>query len=423
MRESITPTRLVIGEVRVPGERESAQRELLLAALSEGSSRIYYAPPSVQRMVDLLQSIGTDIQREKNALVVSGCGLHGFSPAQSLVDLEGLGSSALLVLALLAGQPFRTRVKLGKEAESAESLMKLLALMGMPLQQETESVYAVGGGDPQAIEHEEVDIDAATKLAVMIAALFCAGTTVLPESLKNRHRLERLLRQRQVEVGRRRADEQYLVSIEGGQTLQAFDFDVPGQLDLAYALMLPALVLKKSKLTIKHVAVRAGQRSFLDLLRQIGAEITLDDLGDNTYDLHLSFSELKSTRVAGQRAEKILNHIPTLAVLATQIPGEVVIRDIEVLREGAFDKVSHLFESLRLLEVRVGEFPEGIVVKGGRLVQEGDLDCRGDAFLAMAFGAMGLWAEGELMLDGVECLQDVYPDFFKTLHGLKEKRR
>jgi 3-phosphoshikimate 1-carboxyvinyltransferase len=377
----------------------------------------------VQRLVDLLKSIGVDIQWEKSALVVAGRGLRDFSPPSGMLDIEGLGASALLVLALLAGQPFTTRVKLGAEAENAELLLQLLALMGMPAQQETESAYAVGNGEPLAIEHGEVDIDAATKLAVMVAALFCQGTTVLPESIKNRHRLERLLRQRQVEVGRRRADEQYLVSIAGGQILQAQDFDVPGQLDLAYALMLPALVLKKSELTIKHVAVRSGQRSFLDLLRQIGAEITLKDLGENTYDLQLGFSELKSTRVAGQRTEKILAQVPTLAVLATQIPGEVVIRDIEVLRAGTFDKVSHLFESLRSLDVRVGEFPEGIVVKGGRPVQAGDLDCRGDAFLAMAFGVMGLWTEGELMLDGVECLQDVYPDFFKTLHGLKEKRR
>jgi len=198
---------------------------------------------------------------------------------------------------------------------------------------------------------------------------------------------------------------------------------VPGQLALSYPLVAPALCRKGSKLTIKRVAIRAGQRGFLDLLRQIGAEIDIEELGEGECNLHVRPSELKSTRVAGQRAEKIIDQVAILAVLATQAIGEIVIRDIERLREGAFDYVAHLFESLRALEARVGEFPEGLVVKGGYVPHGGRLDAKGDPGLVMAFAVAAMLAEGEVVIEGTECLEAVWPDFFKTLHLIKENIR
>ena len=423
MRESSTPTRKVVGEVRVPGERGPAERALLLAALAEGESRVGYVPPSAGRVVDLLVELGIGVKKERGGWVVAGKGLRGFSPVDGVLDLAGLGVNALLVLAILAGQSFVTRVKLGEEVESGAGLLLQLGQMGMPVQQETESVYSVGKGEAVAVEFAEVDVPAADKLAILVAGLFVEGVTVLPETAKNRNRMERFLRQRGVTVSRRRDGEQYIVSIEGGQVVEALHVDVAGDLDLAYPFMLPALVLKGSQLTIKSVAVRSGQRHFMELLRQIGAEFELEDLGEETFDIRVKPSELKSTRVAEQRAEKLIGQVALLAVLATQVPGEVVIRDIESLREGAFDKVGHLFESLRALQVRVGEFPEGLVVKGGFPVHGGELDARGDAELAIAFAVVALWAEGEILIDNAECVESVYPDFFKALAALKEKRR
>ena len=53
----------------------------------------------------------------------------------------------------------------------------------------------------------------------------------------------------------------------------------------------------------------------------------------------------------------------------------------------------------------------------------GELDARGDAELAIAFAVAGLWADGEILIDNAECVESVYPGFFKALAALKEKRR
>ena len=422
MRQSITPTKKVLGKVRVPGEQVPAERALLLAAIAEGESRVRFVPPGALRVVHLLRSLGIDVSVERDALIVQGNGLRGLSPAEEIVDLRGWGASGLLVIAVLAGQPFATRVKLGEQADWAEPLISLLAAMGMNGQRETEAVYSLGKVDPVGAVHAGLDVGADEKLAVLVASLYCEGVTQMRESSKNRNRMERFLRKRDVSVERRRSGDEYAVSVEGGQSVQPLVVEVAGDLNLAYPFMLPALALKGSQLTVERVAVRSGKRYFLDLLRQIGGEFELEDLGEDAYDLHVHPSELKSTRVAAQRAENVLAQVPLLAALATFVQGEIVIRDVQALREGDFDRVQHLFESLRSLQVRIGEFPEGLVIKGGFSVMGGVLDARGDAHLAQAFALLGLWAEEEIIVENAEGVQGLHPDFFSALVALKEKK-
>ena len=423
MEETLSPAGKIVGETLVPGERMPAERALVLAALSEGDSTISNVPVGAGRVVDWLRKLGVSIGRKKSTYRVKGVGLQGFETVDDLLDLGGLGDTALLLLTLLSGQSFRSRVKLGVEVERCRPLVDLLSKLGLSVEWETASSLVVGGGEPKGCVFTEVDIPAELKLSVLVGMLFADGKSVLRESVKNRNRMERFLRQRQVEVERHKEGQEYLVSVEGGQVLQALDAEIPGQLALSYPLVGAALCRKGSKLVIKRVAIHSGQRAFLDVLRQIGAEINIEDLGEGEHNLHVSSSELKSTRVAGQRAEKLIDHIALLAVLATQASGEIVIRDIEGLRQGRFDYVGHLFESLRSLEVRVGEFPEGLVVKGGFPVQGGRLESKGDPGLVMAFAVAGLLAEGEMIIEGTECLEDIWPDFFKTLHLLKEIKR
>ena len=422
MRQSITPTKKVLGKVRVPGEQVPAERALLLAAIAEGESRVRFVPPSALRVVQLLRSLGIDVATERDVFIVQGNGLRGLSPAEGIVDLRGWGASGLLVIAVLAGQSFITRVMLGEQTDWVEPLLSMLASMGMEGQRETEAVYSLGKVDPVGAVHAGLDVGADEKLAVLVAGLYCEGVTQMRESSQNRNRMECFLRQRDVSVERRRTGDEYAVSLEGEQSVQPLAVEVEGDLNLAYSFMLPALALKGSQLTVERVAVRSGRRYFLDLLRQIGGEFELQDLGEETYDLHVHPSELKSTRVAAQRAENVLLQVPLLAALATVVQGEIVIRDVQALREGDFDRVQHLFESLRSLQVRIGEFPEGLVIKGGFSVMGGVLDARGDAHLAQAFALLGLWAEDEIIVDNAEGVQGLYPDFFSALAALKEKK-
>ena len=404
MAEIVTPVKKIVGQVSVPGERGPAARSLVLAALSEGNSTVRHVPVSAGRVVELLRELGVDIAKRVGTYAVRGVGLRGFQSAAAPIDLEGLGDTALLLLPLLAGQTFGSQVKLGAEAERCRPLIDLLAQLGFAVEQERADTFVIGGQQAKGFVLSEAPPTDALALGAMVAALFAEGTT----ALKVGSRVERLLRERGVAVERRR-----LLSVESGQALQATNVDVPGQLELAYPLMGAALCRKGSELTIKRVAIRSGQRAFLDLLRQIGAQIAVKDLGGNECDLHVSASQLKATRVAGPRAAKVADQIALLSVLATQTKGTTVIRDIEDVPH-----VEHLCAALRSLDARIGQFSEGLVIKGGFPLQGGQLDGKEDPGLTMAFAVAGLLAEGELAIQGSECLTPIWPDFFKTVQSI-----
>ena len=404
MEGIVSPVKKIAGQVSVPGERELAERALVLAALSEGDSTVRSVPVSAGRMVALLRELGVDITKRAGTHVVRGVGLRGFREAAEPLDLEGLGDTALLLLPLLAGQAFRSQVKLGTEAERCRLLIDLLAQLGFAVEQERADTFVIGGQQAKGFVLSEAPPTDALALGAMVAALFAEGTT----ALKVGSRVERLLRERGVAVERRK-----LLSVEGGQALKATDVEVPGQLELAYPLMGAALCRKGSELTIRRVVIRPGQRAFLDLLRQIGAQIDVEDLGGNEYNLRVSASPLKATRVAGSRAAKVADQIALLAVLATQAAGTTVIRDIEDMPH-----VEHLCAALRSLDARIGQFPEGLVIKGGFPLQGGQLDGEGDPGLTMAFAVAGLLAEGELTIQGSDCLAPIWPDFFKTVQSI-----
>lgn len=405
MEGIVRPVKKIAGQVSVPGERAPAERALVLAALSEGDSVVGNAPVAVGRVVALLRALGVDIAERTGTYTVRGVGLRGFQPAAAPLDLAGLGDTALLLLPLLAGQTFRSRVQLGAEAERCRPLLSLLAQLGFAVEPEGADTVITGGQPGKGCVLAEAPPTDALALGAMIGALLAEGTT----AQKTGRRVEYWLRERGVVVERRKR-----LSVAGGQALQGVDVAVPGQLALAYPLIGAALCRKGSKLTIRRVAIRPKQRAFLDLLRQIGAQIAAQDLGENACDLHVNASPLKATRVAGRRAAKVADQIALLAVLTTQATGTTVIRDIEDVPH-----VEHLCAALRSLDARIGQFPEGLVIKGGFPLQGGQLDGRGDPSLVMAFAVAGLLAEGALTLQGRECLAPIWPDFFETVHLIR----
>ena len=427
MEQTIGPARKLIGEVLVPGELEPAEKNLVLATLASGESRVQNVPPTIEPLMVVLKTLGAEMRRQKNDLIVQGKGLRGFQAHEKRVDLDPLHQdTALMLIALLAAQSFASQFKPGRHRDAVEALLQLLAPMGIGLERPDEDTVNVGGKEElQGVEHGPLDLSLGHKLALLITGLYAEGATRFLEALKSRDRVAHYLRQRQVAVERTRQEdgEHYLVSVEGGQVPEPLTVEIPGQLPLAYPFIVAALSLKGSALKLRRLMVRSENRAFLDMVRQLGAPIELEEAGDGTTDLMVRAGAIKSTRIAGQRSEKVVEHIALLAVLATQATGQFVIRDIDHLRRGDYDFVAYLVELLRQRGAKVGEFPEGLVVDGGLPLSGGLIDAKGNLGLVQAFAVVGLLAEEEMTIQGAECLDEVYPNFFAALEAVKETRK
>ena len=427
MARTVSRAARLKGDARVPGERDRAVQALWMAAVSEGGSRIEGAPPGAAGTVSVLRRLGVGVDGEDRGLRVEGRGLKGLRPAEGVLDLEGSEEAVLPALAILARQPFASRVRVPAPARGpADQLLRRLARAGASAAQEGEDILRLEGAPGAGgADHEEAELPAAVKLGLLTAGLFADGPTVVREPAFCRDRVEAPWRERGVEVesGRRGDPPVRALTLSPGPAPKALDVDVPGDLAGALPLVAAALAVRRSEVAVRRVMVRPGNRLFLDLVRRIGAELEIVDAGDGSADLLVRGSgRLKATRVADRRARELLHQVALLAVLATQTEGEFIIRDIEPLRRGEYDFVDHLVGQLRRVDAKVGEYPEGMVIEGGRPLKGDRIEGRGHPGLVQAFAVAGLVAHGEMEIDGADCVEASFPGFFDLIDGLQAPR-
>ena len=446
---TIGAARVLKGEVTVPGELTAAAATLVLAALADGESRLLNMPPGIEPLVQTLRQLGIEIERSHLTAVVKGRGLRGFQAiADVVIDLSSAGLAAPLLAAALAGHGGEWTVRAGEQHQRCAQTLSSMAVMGVrttPVSagsdggEGADSVYTISAkvstGEPgtlTAAVFAEEQSEASVELALLAAGLYGDGDTVLPLPIRKLDRAEHQLRTWGVEVtGSKAEDGKRVVSIAGGQQIQAREVEISGDLELAAPLLTAAASVKGSMVRIRNVVIRPENRTYLDLMRQIGAQIDFEEdqtasanvrAGTGAVDLVIRGSgQLKATRVADKRAEKLLDQVSILAVLATQTEGEFLIRDIEQLRDGETDAVIHLAETLRLMEAKVGEFPEGLVIDGGHPLKGARVDAKGDSALAQALAVAGLLANGETQIDGTDSVATTFPGFFEALRSLSVK--
>ena len=425
---TITKTTRLQGEVRVPGELRRAAQAFWLAAISEGDSRFDCAPPSAAATLDILEGLGVGVTRDDGKVTVSGVGLRGLSQSQGVVDLDVPDEAALPALAILSQQAFVSRVRIAPACrEAALQLLGLLARTGAAGVEEAPHLLRLDGTEsPSGVNHEESDLSGPVKLGLLTAGLFGDGPTTVRESLSSKDRVDGLLKARGVAVeGSRQADPTVrTMTLTPGESPQALDVDIPGDLTRALPFIVAALSVRRADVIVRRVMLRSKNRVFVDIVRQIGAELEIVDNDDGCVDLVLKGSgHMKSTRVADKRTHSLLDHVALLAVLATQTEGEFIIRDVEPLRQGEYDFIEHLANLLRAIQAKVGEYSYGLVIDGGRPLQGARIETRSHPGLVQAFAVAGLVASGDMDIEDTECVDPVFPGFFDQLDALRSPKK
>lgn len=425
MSIQLKPARRVRGEITVPGALETAARELLIACLSPGQSQLSNSPPGLHSLCDGLRPLGIKIGRRNGELIVTGREVGALDPGAGEIDLTAASAALPLVLAMLGGQGFVSRVRVGDHMPVAREFLLRLEAMGVSWKSTSDELLELGGSKLYGCELAADDLETEGKLGLLVAALHASGIASFEEVGSKRDFSVPILRARGVEVERQKTGNgsSYRVSTRGGQTVRPAAVELAGDLQLTSPFLALALSLTRSELVVRNVEVRAGTRPFFDLMRQLGGQVELVDDEDGRQRLEARSGSIKATRIAGKRVEKLLDQLPLVAVVATQASGEFVIRDIDDLRRGQLDRVSHLVEQLRAMDVKVGEFPEGIVIKGGSPLRGARIDCAGDPAFTQAFAAAGLLAEEDTELEAAESLENVIPKFFQTLESITEEKK
>jgi 3-phosphoshikimate 1-carboxyvinyltransferase len=187
------------------------------------------------------------------------------------------------------------------------------------------------------------------------------------------------------------------------------------------------MLLPGSELTIERVGLNPTRAAFLDVLSSWGAEISISDLQSERNEpfgtinvrggINRNAGERERT-LSGSMIPALIDELPLLAVVGSQIDGGIKIRDARELRLKESDRLATTAKNLLAMGAEVEEFEDGLAVSGPTKLRGTLVDSHLDHRIAMAFSVAALIAQGETQIAGSECVAISFPEFFSLLDSL-----
>ena len=464
------------GSFTPPGDDLFSHLALIVASLAEGESTLRGLAPggNVQRTLGCLKQLGVEIRYNnfKDSASVTGTGALGEGPGFRVPDTAlDCGSSlitAQLMLGLMAGQGIEVTL-IGDEPVSRVSLAAITdplrrmgaditipemdleedpgegletgsdgdvdpdSVSGLPAEEESASDTTadalplhIRGGGLAGIEFRSDVADPALKCAVMLAGLRSRASVEYTEPMRSPDHLEKLLKSYGAKLETRTTGGgrgEYTVLSEPGMTLEGREVDIPGDFSKAVYLMVAALLLPRSDLTLKGVGLNPARREALNILTRMGGRIEILDrrtIGtESRGDIHIRKSKLKGTGVSGGTVRMLFEELAALTVAAAFAEGETYFKGADELRIPGSDRISALIHNLKVMDLDVGEAPDGLVFRGKSPLDGGVFDSFGDYRVALAFHVCALACHGESTILNYEVIEQFWPGFPEVIEILK----
>lgn len=422
MHTTITPARAIRGAITVPGDKSISHRALMLAAIAQGESRItgLATGADVLSTKSCLQQLGVVMESSSNALIVKGRGVSALRASKQPLDAGNSGTTMRLLSGILAAQPFTTTL-IGDASLSRRPMRRVmapLALMGAQITATPEGTapLTIHGGGLRGITYEMPVASAQVKSCVLFAGLHAEGETIVIEPRATRDHSERMLR---VMGARMQAEDHEIRVVQS--FLHGMPLSIPGDFSSAAFLIAAALLLPKSDLLLPNVNFNPTRIALLEVLKQMGATITLTALDETGFeplaDLQVQSQKLHGVRVDEALVPQLIDEIPILAVLATQAEGETIITGARELRVKESDRLKALATNLNAMGAQCEELPDGLIIRGPARLRGATLDSFHDHRIAMAFAVAGLCADAPTTIQNAECADISFPGFFALLRG------
>ena len=417
MIATVRGARRLEGDIKLPGDKSISHRALILGSIASGKSRLRGLSPGadVQSTIRCLKDIGANF----DGSTLEGCGLKGLQQAAGPLDCGNSGTTMRLLSGLLAAQDFESELA-GDESLSRRPMDRVVNPLREMGARASWPPLRVGGQTPlHGTSHTMQVPSAQVKSAILIAGLFADGPTSVVEPVKTRDHTELMLQAMgaPVEVDGLR------VQVDRATRLEPQDMDIPGDLSAAAFWLVAGGFVPGSRIRMQGTGVNPTRIAFVALLRASGFKIDETNRrkvgGEPVADLKVTpATGLRPIHLSGGTAAEMIDELPVLAVAATQMPGQSVISGAAELRVKESNRIAAMEEGLSAMGADITAVDDGWVINGPRHLEGARVSSYGDHRVAMALAIAGLIADGKTEIDGAECVEISYPEFFDHLEYL-----
>jgi 3-phosphoshikimate 1-carboxyvinyltransferase len=421
-RKAAAPARPLTGTVTVPGDKSISHRALILSGLATGTSTItgLNTGEDVAATARAVAALGPRVVVSDSNAEVEGYGPAGLREPGDVIDAGNSGTTMRVLLGVCAAVP-GISVLTGDESLRSRPMLRV----AVPLRQMGAAVdgrshgelppMVVRGGGLTGADFELNVASAQVKTALLLAGLTARGTTSIAEPGLSRDHTERMLAAAGVPVERSGTT----CSVAGGAVPRPMRWEVPGDTSSALYLLVAALLVPGSELTVGNVLLNPTRTAALDVLRRMGADLVVSETGESggepRGDVVARASELTATTIEPEEVPRLIDDLPVLAVAASQATGRTEVRGAAELRVKESDRIAAMVEGLAAIGAAAEESADGFAVSGPASLTGGAVDSRGDHRVAMSFALAGLVSAEGVKVSRWSCVDTSFPGFLDVL--------
>ena len=421
------------GTIRVPGDKSISHRSLMFAGLAVGRSTItgLLEGEDVLATAAAMRQFGAQITRGSDgAWVVDGVGVGSLLEPKQALDMGNSGTSTRLLMGLVASHAI-TATFTGDASLSGRPMKRVidpLAMMGASFEASAGGTLPLmlrGASPGVPITYRLPVASAQVKSAVLLAGLNTPGITRVIEPIPTRDHTERMLTGfgAKLEIGEENGET--VIAIHGEADLKPMDVTVPGDPSSAAFFMVAASIIPGSDLTIMNVGMNPTRAGLVEVLRQMGADITeiaaREVGGEPVADLRVRHAALTGIDIDPAIAPAMIDEFPVLFVAAALAHGTTRTTGLEELRVKESDRLATMAAALQLAGARVEEHEDGLIIHGtgGEPLsgtQEGaHVATRLDHRIAMSMAVAGLVSRAGVSVDDTAPINTSFPTFMGLL--------
>lgn len=412
----------VTGRARVAGDKSISHRSIMLGALANGTTHVtgFLEGEDSLNTLKAFKAMGVKISGpEQGKVTVEGVGLRGLKAPVADLDMGNSGTAMRLMAGILAGQAFDSTL-IGDASLSKRPMKRVtnpLALMGAQVvvqgEKGTPPMHVKGGSALKGVDYTLPMASAQVKSCILLAGLYAEGETCVTEPAPTRDHTERMLRGFGYDVktnGNR-------ICLQGGGQLTATNIDVPADISSAAFFMVAASIAPNSDLLLEHVGINPTRTGVIDILRLMGANITLTNErevgGEPVADIRVQSAPLKGIEIPESLVPLAIDEFPVLFVAAACATGTTVLTGAEELRVKESDRIAVMANALQAMGIDAQPTEDGCIINGGTLkAPAAPIDSHGDHRIAMASAVAALRvASGEVLIDDCANVNTSFPGF------------
>jgi 3-phosphoshikimate 1-carboxyvinyltransferase len=415
------------GALRPPSDKSISHRAALIASMAEGESAVedFLDSADTRSTLAAVEALGARVDGADGVapeIRITGVGLQGAGSAA--IDVGNAGTLLRLLPGWLAGQPGGTWELDGDDSirrRPVDRIVEPLRRMGASLTCREDRLPPLGveGAPLTGISYELPVASAQVKSCLLFAGLLAEGETRIVEPLPSRDHSERMLSAAGADV--RRQDG--AVAIAAPERLEAGRIAVPADFSSAAFLLVGALLVPGSDVTLTGVGLNPTRTGLLGVLERMGADVETaveGELGGEPAGTIRTRARgsLQGTEVLGAEIPLTIDELPLVALAACFAEGTTTIADAAELRRKESDRIATVAAALAALGAKVETSEDGMRIEGAGGLRGGAVDSHGDHRIAMLAAVAGLASRDGVEVSGMEAAAVSYPRFEADLASL-----